>query len=151
MGPSEKYLSWVKEQLNKEKEVTTPSQEINKLTDELLRLNPQLTVHWALTNSLITYLDILASRANKSNEIQYPENKHVDVKDNTLKSTMDALDVKVTVETAGRKLVLDVPYDSDIFVWEQKLNILLKWLTFQPQTINLILGSQEGPQCNCND
>ena len=64
---------------------------------------------------------------------------------------MDALDVKVTVETAGRRLVLDVPYDSDIFVWEQKLNILLKWLTFEQQTINLILGSDDQPQCNCND
>ena len=81
--PSEKYLKWMKDNLHKEKEVTTPSQEINKLADELLRLNPNLTVHWALTNSLITYLDILASRANQSNEIQYPENKHVEVKDNT--------------------------------------------------------------------
>ena len=151
MGPSEKYLSWVKEQLNKEKEVTTPSQEINKIANELMTLNKTLSPQWAVINGLITYLDILASRANKSNEIQYPENKHVEVKDNTLKSTMDALDVKVTVETAGRKLVLDVPYDSDIFVWEQKLNILLKWLTFEQQTINLILGSQEGTQCNCND
>ena len=151
MTPSEKYLKWMKDNLHKEKEVTTPSQEINKIANELMTLNKTLSPQWAVINGLITYLDILASRANKSNEIQYPEHKHVEVKDNTLKSTMDALDVKVTVETAGRKLVLDVPYDSDIFVWEQKINILLKWLTFEQQTINLILGSQEGTQCNCND
>lgn len=151
MIPSEKYLKWMKEQLHKEKNVLTPSQEINKMADETLRLNPQLSVHWAITNALITYLDVLASRANKTNEIQYQEHKHIEVKDNTLKDVMTAQDVKLTVETDGRKLVLDVPYNADIFAWEIKLNILLKWLTFRQDTISLILGSQEGPQCNCND
>lgn len=150
--PSEKYLAWMKEQLhNKEKLEMTPSKKINAIATDLLKLNPHLSVHSAYINAIITHLDVEQHPTIvKQKEHQFKESKFIPVKDEDLKSTMDKQDIKVTVETDGKKLILDIPYDSDIFAWETKLNFLLRWLTFEQSSINLILGSNQNyKKCTC--
>ena len=86
----------------------------------------------------------------KPHEPQFKESKFIKVEEGDLKSTMDKQDIKITVETDGKKMVVDIPYDADIFAWETKLNIILRWLTFQQDTIDLILGSKNyTKKCTC--
>ena len=159
--PSEKYLAWLKEQLhNKEKLEMTPSKKINAIAQDLLKLNPHLSVHNAYLNAIITHLDREKTDAEefvkanttvlKPHEPHFKEHKFVSVKEGDLKATMDKQDIKITVETDGKKIVVDIPYDADIFAWETKLNIILRWLTFQQDTIDLILGSKNYiKKCTC--
>lgn len=42
---------------NKKENKMTPSQEINDIANELMKLNKRLSLQKALTNAIITYLD----------------------------------------------------------------------------------------------
>ena len=133
----------------------TPAQHISKIAKELMSLNPKITASTAYLNAIITYLDIsgkdvTTAQPEEQTGVVFPQNKLTPMREDTLKKTIDAQDVKITVETDGRKLVLDVPWEADIFAWEQKLNLILRWLTFRPDTISLILGSEECGGCNCD-
>lgn len=155
MLPSEKYLAWMKEQLhNKEKLAMTPSKKINAIATDLLKLNPNLSVHSAYLNAIITHLDRekldAVPEVKNTVEPQFKEGKFIKVNEGDLQKTIDTQDIKVTVETDGKKLVLDIPYNADIFGWETKLNILLRWLTFEQSSIDLILGSNpDYKKCTC--
>ena len=160
MPVSKKYLDWMKENLHHKEKEMTPSKKINVIAHDLLKLNPHLSVHSAYLNAIITYLDREKNNADefvkanittiKPHEPQFKESKFIKVEEGDLKSTMDKQDIKITVETDGKKMVVDIPYDADIFAWETKLNIILRWLTFQQDTIDLILGSKNyTKKCTC--
>lgn len=113
----------------------TPSQEINKIAQELLDCNPTLSIDGAILNGILVHLD----RKDKSNKTdsfgQIPEKKTPGM-------------IRITIEDSTsddkeRKLVLEVNQDADIYEWSNYINTLLLWLTFQQETIDEILKKEE--------
>jgi len=51
--------------------------------------------------------------------------------------------IRITVEFDGEKLVLELPSDLDIYEWEKKLRLILKFISFDSSTINEILKDEE--------
>jgi hypothetical protein len=67
----------------------------------------------------------------------------------TKRNKMEKLeDIKITVESDGRKLILTTPWDTDIWGMADVFRSILFWMTFGEATINRAVKTSED-ECDC--